>query len=86
MPTISSFYGLSIRMHWNEHAPPHFHVVYGEHEAVIRIHDLEMESGSLPREARRLTLEWATLHQSELIDNWNLCAKRLPPKRILPLE
>jgi hypothetical protein len=25
MPTISAFYGILIRMFYNDHAPPHFH-------------------------------------------------------------
>lgn len=30
MPTISTFYGIIIRMFFDEHAPPHFHAQYGE--------------------------------------------------------
>jgi hypothetical protein len=30
MPTISSFYGILIRMFYNDHEPPHFHALYGE--------------------------------------------------------
>ena len=37
MPTISQFFGIIIQMFWNEHAPPHFHAQYGEHEAIINI-------------------------------------------------
>jgi len=29
MPTISWFYGISIRMYFNDHAPPHFHAIIG---------------------------------------------------------
>jgi hypothetical protein len=29
MPTISVFYGISIRMFFNDHAPPHFHALCG---------------------------------------------------------
>ena len=31
MPTISVFYGVLIKMYWNNHAPPHFHVEYAEY-------------------------------------------------------
>lgn len=37
MPTISQFYGIMIRMYFNEHGSPHFHALYGEHAAVIAI-------------------------------------------------
>ncbi len=35
MPTISQFFGIVIQMFWREHAPPHFHALYGEFEALI---------------------------------------------------
>jgi hypothetical protein len=47
MPTISSFYGVSIRMYWADHAPPHFHAQYGGHEASIEILTLRVARGSL---------------------------------------
>ena len=31
------FYGILIRMFFNDHAPPHFHARYGEFEATIDI-------------------------------------------------
>jgi len=33
MPTISEFFGILIRMYYDDHNPPHFHVFYGEYEA-----------------------------------------------------
>lgn len=49
MPTISQFFGIVIQMFWREHAPPHFHALYGEHEATIDIRTLDVLNGSLPR-------------------------------------
>lgn len=86
MPTISLFYGLVIRMFFNEHAPPHFHVSYGEHKAIVDIRRLEVTEGTLPRRARELALDWAELHQAELLDDWELCQQKLNPKSIAPLE
>ena len=37
MPEISRFYGIVIRMYGLDHAPPHMHAVYAEHEALIGI-------------------------------------------------
>ena len=37
MPIISRFFGIIIRMFFNEHAPPHFHAEYAEHRAVLNI-------------------------------------------------
>lgn len=85
MPTISVFYGILIQMFWNEHAPPHFHALYGEHEALIDIRRLEVMKGSLPRRALNLVLDWAELRQKELLEDWELCSRLLPPNPIPPL-
>ena len=42
MPTISQFFGIIIQMFWREHAPPHFHAMYGEYEALVDIRTLEI--------------------------------------------
>ena len=86
MPTISTFYGVAIRMYWADHAPPHFHAQYGAEEAVFEIQTLRMTRGSLPRRALALTLEWAALHRQELLEDWQLCAMRQMPKIIPPLD
>jgi len=69
MPTISAFYGILIQMFWQDHAPPHFHALYGEFEALIDIRTLEVMRGSLPRRALALVREWATLHHNELMED-----------------
>jgi hypothetical protein len=48
MPTISQFFGIVIQMFWREHAPPHFHAMYGEFEAEIDIRTLEVIVGRPP--------------------------------------
>ena len=45
MPTISAFYGILIQMFWNEHAPPHFHALYGDDEVLIDLRDLRAMRG-----------------------------------------
>ena len=85
MPTICSFYGVTIRMYWDEHAPPHFHAAYGDAKAVIDIRTLSVLRGRLPRRAMALTLEWAARHRHALLENWDLCEKKQPPRNIPPL-
>ncbi|MGH7411427.1 MAG: DUF4160 domain-containing protein [Candidatus Methylomirabilis sp.] len=41
--------------------------------------------GQLPRRALNLVLDWAELHRGELLDDWNLCRAKEPPKPIAPL-
>ena len=86
MPTLSMFYGILIQMFWADHAPPHFHALYAEFEALIDIRTLEVIRGSLPRRALALVLEWAALHREELMEDWNLCASKQAARRIQPLE
>lgn len=86
MPTISSFYGLIIQMFFQDHAPPHFHVRYGEYKATIDIQKMVLLEGNLPRRALSLTLDWTKLHQAELMEDWNLCQSLEQPKPIAPLE
>ena len=85
MPTISAFYGILIQMFFRDHAPPHFHVKYREHKATIDIQKLTLLEGSLPRRALNLVLDWAELHQTELLNDWRLCESLLQPKPIPPL-
>ena len=42
MPTISNFYGMTIKIYFlgKEHNPPHIHVIYGEYTAAINIKKL----------------------------------------------
>lgn len=86
MPTVCMFYGIIIQMFWQEHALPHFHALYAEHEALIDIRTLEVIKGYLPRRALALVLEWASEHRSELIEDWELCTQRQMPKKIQPLK
>ena len=69
MPTLSIFFGIVIRMYYDDHPPPHFHAISGEHEAKIAVDTLAVIEGTLPRRALKLVLDWAELHREELRDN-----------------
>jgi hypothetical protein len=85
MPPISEFYGMHIRMYWADHPPPHFHVRYSGYKATVGIQTLTILTGSLPRTAQRLVLEWAAAHQAELMEDWRLCEAKAHPLWIDPL-
>lgn len=57
MPEISRFYGIIIRMYFNDHNPPHFHAAYSGSEAVIDINTLAVIAGRLPPRAMGLVVE-----------------------------
>ena len=69
-----------------DHAPPHFHVRYGEQKAIIAIETLRLLEGKLKPRTLGLVIEWASLHQSELVEDWELARSMLPVKSIQPLE
>jgi hypothetical protein len=81
MPTISQFFGIVIQMFWREHAPPHFHALYGEYEALIDIRTLEVLGGKLPKRALALTIEWAAEQRSKLMEDLNLCQASNNPRK-----
>ena len=71
MPELSRFLGIIIAMYFNDHNPPHFHVLYNEYEAEIDIKSLMVLNGSLPARVLGLAMEWAEIHKDELMENWN---------------
>lgn len=82
MPTISRFYGITIRMYFlaAEHNPPHIHVIYGEDVAEIEIKTGEIIYGSLPAKAKSMVCEWVSLHRDELEEMWETQEFRsIPP-------
>jgi hypothetical protein len=86
MPELSRFFGIIITMFYDDHAPPHFHVRYGEHKAIMTIDSLMLLDGHLSPRVLGLVAEWGALHQGELRDDWALAEQRAPLKKIKPLE
>ncbi len=86
MPEISRFFGIIIRMYFDDHAPPHFHARYGGYEAVVAISPIRILHGDLPRRAASMIIEWAALHQRELAENWRRVSQSQPAERIAPLQ
>jgi hypothetical protein len=46
MPVVSTFYGITVQMYYNDHPPPHFHAIYGEHELVVQILPVNLLQGT----------------------------------------
>jgi hypothetical protein len=85
VPEISRFFGISIRMNYREHGPPHFHAWYGSDEITVEIADGRTR-GQMPDRAARLVLEWWKLHREELFDNWERARQQQPLHSIEPLK
>jgi hypothetical protein len=85
MPEISRFLGVVVAMFYDEHGAPHFHASYGEDRASVEIGAWAVR-GQLPLRVLHCVLEWAELHERELLHNWHLARSRQPLNRIEPLE
>jgi len=86
MPEISRFYGIVIKMFFDDHNPPHFHALYGEYEVLIDINTFALFAGHFPPRALGLVNEWATLHQDELLNDWERAQGQEPLSKIEPLK
>ena len=85
MPELSRFLGIVVAMYYKDHAPPHFHALYGEYEVTVDIASGQVR-GDMPRRALSLVLEWRALHVPELTLAWQRAAAHNPLPAIPPLE
>lgn len=85
MPEISRFFGIVIKMYFDDHNPPHFHAEYADYCAAICIKNFTILDGYLPPKAHSLVTEWASLYQKELLKNWDNLKESHSFKKIKPL-
>jgi hypothetical protein len=86
MPKVSEFFGIIITMYYADHAPPHFHALYGGREALVGIDPLRLLRGDLPPRALALVTEWALRNRGALMDDWLRARLGLPLESIPPLD
>ena len=82
MPVLSRFYGIILRMYFQQsvHNPPHVHAIYGEDMAAVIISTGEVLEGHLPPKALAMVREWVGLHRDDLLRIWETQEfKQLPP-------
>ncbi len=85
MPEICRFFGIIIAMFGDDHNPPHFHVRYGDYEAIITIKE-GIVKGSLPKKVLKSVFNWMDMHQSELETNWERLQEGKDVIKIEPLK
>ena len=68
-----------------DHNPPHFHIHYGEYEAIMTL-DGKIIAGKIPNRATNLVLQWVAQHRDELMKNWEKATKMESLDSIEPLE
>ena len=86
MPEVSRFFGIVIRMYFDDHNPPHFRARYSDTESLFAIDPIREMRGDLNRRAVSMVIEWTALHQHELMDNWERLHTDQPLLRIDPLR
>ena len=84
MPILSRFYGIVIRMYFQqaEHNPPHIHAIYGDDVAEVDIQTGEIIEGSLPPKALSMVREWIEINRKDLLQMW----ETQEFKKLSPLE
>ena len=85
MPELCRFGGIVIRMYVGDHAPPHFHAEYAEHEMQMSIQHRRVMNGDLPPRQARLVIRWATERETELMEAWERASNDEPPGTVEPL-
>ena len=84
MPVLSKFYGIVIKMYFQqaEHNPPHIHAIYGDDTASIDIQSGDICEGYLPPQALSMVREWIEINKAALLKMWNTQEF----KKLAPLE
>jgi hypothetical protein len=85
MPEISRFYGIVVRMYFDDHPPPHFHAFYGGQEVLVDFRRVSVYAGRLPPRALGLVMEWTALHQDDLLRLWDAARRQEALWKIDPL-
>ena len=86
MAELSRFFGIIIRMFFDDHNPPHIHVEHSGKKATFDLRGNILQGDLRSKVATRLVREWIDLHSQELEYDWELAQQGKPLKKIQPLE
>jgi hypothetical protein len=86
VPVISTFFGIVIRMFYQDHEPAHFHAEHQGQQAKFALDGKLMVGNIRSKTALRLIEQWAVLHRGDLEANWARMKAGRTLERIAPLE
>jgi Domain of unknown function (DUF4160) len=66
---ISVFFGIVIRMFYDDHNPPHIHAEYLGRKALLDFQGNVLKGDLQSRTALKLVRDWIDLRHTELVDN-----------------
>ena len=72
MPVLSRFYGIIIRMYFqqSEHNPPHIHAQYGDSVGLFSLENGEMFEGDLDKKMRSFVTNFIVYYKEQLLEMW----------------
>ena len=73
MPVLHNAGRYVIAMYFEDHNPPHVHVVGPDFEGLVAISDLAVFRGSIPSKFSREALKWIDENRETLLGKWNEC-------------
>jgi len=72
MPVLARLQFCLIAMYFDDHDPPHFHVLgHDGREAEVALSGLGLLKGEVDRRAMREATDWARANETLLRDKWN---------------
>jgi hypothetical protein len=86
VPVVSTFFGIVIRMFYQEHGVPHFHAEHHGQHAALTFDGRVIAGGITSRTAMHLIARWTKAHRIELEANWRRLRAGAPLAPIAPLE
>ncbi|HUU90333.1 MAG TPA: DUF4160 domain-containing protein [Phycisphaerae bacterium] len=86
MPEISRFFGILIRMYYDDHNPPHLHAEHQGNRILMDFRGNIIRGELRSRTALRLAREWIDLHAAELQEDWRLAKAGEQLNKIDPLD
>lgn len=86
VPVISTFFGITIRMFFDDHGLPHFHAEFQGDQATFDFSGRLLAGEIRSPTARRLIRKWVRLHRRELEANWDRARNLQPLSQIAPVQ
>ncbi len=74
MPIVSQFYGIVVRMYFDDmkqHNMPHIHVQYSGYKAIYNFEGHSIK-GNLPNKQSKMVEAWILIHSEELQLLWKV--------------
>ena len=85
MPEICRFFGIVIRMYFEDHNPPHIHVEHQGEAAIFDFNGNILKGRLTSRTAVKLVREWIDLRANDLRKDWELAQSGNALEKIDPL-